>query len=95
MKAILKKYCSLYKTWTKEEKEQWREVQVKGIVSFILVEGILKWGLIASLGFMLAYNSASRVKLDILFTAGMWFLGSILYGYCYWVGTKESYYDNE
>jgi len=94
MIAVLKKYCSLYKTWTKDEKDKWGEVRDKGVARFILIEGILKWGLISSIIFIVSFNTVSTSKLDILFTAGIWFLGSILYGYCFWVGTNASFYEN-
>ena len=94
MRSILKKHSSLYKVWTNDEKEKWNKVQKKGVANFILIHGILKWGLISSIIFIISFNTVSTSKLDILFTAGIWFLASILYGYCIWLGTNASFYEN-
>ena len=92
MDKFLIKYCSLYKNWSCYDAKVWSRQRQKGVAHFIWEVGVLKWGLWACTTFILILHFRDELTFQSFTTACItWFLGSILYGYLYWLGTNLSF----
>ncbi|WP_042147868.1 MULTISPECIES: hypothetical protein [unclassified Pseudoalteromonas] len=86
------RYCSLYKIWNKDSITKWEQQKQAGIVKFILIEGVLKWGLLSTLVFLGMMFSGKNVgHKEIVTTCLIWLIASIVYGYSMWHGTSLAY----
>lgn len=92
MENFFVKYCSLYKSWNNREINKWQESKQKGVISFVFIEGVVRYGIWACAAFVLMLYFRNDLTIKSFSTACMtWFIGSIVYGYLYWVGTSLSY----
>lgn len=92
MKLFLSIYCSLYKVWDQKNISQWEEMKKEGLIKFLIIQGIVKWGILSSAVFISAtYWNKPIIINDILTTISIWLWASISYGYCLWCGTHFSY----
>jgi hypothetical protein len=92
MQKLLAKYCCIYTEWNGENVLKWRAQQTNGIIKFVLVEGVFKWGLISITIFLGLYLNSSAHELTRAWLIGfIWLSLSTFYGICVWFGTKSSF----
>ncbi|GHB66507.1 hypothetical protein GCM10008107_14660 [Psychrosphaera saromensis] len=92
MKKVLIRYCSIYQDWNDDNIEKWNSQRQSGMFKFILIEGVIKWGVTAAFLFIslkLVMNDVG--KMEIMRICFIWLVASLVYGYVYWVGTTASY----
>lgn len=92
MVKFFAKYCSLYKIWDDDSIAKWKNQKQAGIVKFILIEGVVKWGIFSTLTFLsLALTGEEFGSKEIVTTCLIWLIASIVYGYSLWYGTSLAY----
>ncbi|KZN65700.1 hypothetical protein N473_11785 [Pseudoalteromonas luteoviolacea CPMOR-1] len=90
--SFLIKFCSLYKSWDEHSVSKWKSQEKRGMLNFVLVEGILKWGLISSAAFFVLIVSGKEIAASrTLIASAIWLVLSIVYGISIWFGTSLSY----
>ena len=95
MNTFFFKYCSLYKNWNEKNIYKWKHQQESGILKFILIEGIIKWGLIAEIALVGLTIFPGNIELkETILPLLFWFTASIIYSLALWRGTSLSYEEN-
>ncbi|WP_286269695.1 hypothetical protein [Thalassotalea hakodatensis] len=86
------KYCSLYTTWDINSIAKWEHQKQAGIVKFILVEGVIKWGIFSALIFLsITLTGKEFGSKEVITTCLIWLVASIVYGSSLWYGTSVAY----
>ncbi|MDO6428090.1 hypothetical protein Q4489_13805 [Thalassotalea sp. 1_MG-2023] len=86
------RYCSLYKIWDTDSIDKWKRQKQAGIVKFILVEGVIKWGIFSALIFLsITLTGKEFGSKEVVTTCLIWLVASIVYGYSHWYGTSLAY----
>lgn len=91
----LAKFGSFYRDWNNESLAKWERVRKRGMISFVMTFGVMKWG-----GFMLSVftvknfilGSLEILSIDYLVEIFLWFCGGFLFGYVVWRSTEICYY---
>lgn len=92
MKKVLIRYCSLYQDWNDDNIKVWNRQRQGGVFKFILIEGVMKWGVAAALLFILIKLVINDLEqIELMRICFIWLVASVVYGYVYWVGTTASY----
>ncbi|MBN7821196.1 hypothetical protein [Bowmanella yangjiangensis] len=92
LKDLFIKYNTKYQYWDFDEIRQWQDIQEKGLLRFILLEGLIKWGLLSFAIFMTILITTQDISpADIPLIALIWAIVACLYGYSIWLGTQLSY----
>jgi putative flippase GtrA len=92
----LYKIASLSNNWSFEEVNKWKEKRRKGLLNFILTEGILIWGGISLSFFLIASHQSITLQrenplIHVLETASIWLVASVFYSFSVWYCTNVSY----
>ena len=87
---------SLYRKWDCLEVDKWKVHESKGMHRFVIVEGILKWGVTSLACFLILSHQGITLKNDepllhIFLTSIVWMICAICYGLLSWYATKQSY----
>ncbi|ARD43678.1 hypothetical protein A3Q33_04780 [Colwellia sp. PAMC 21821] len=86
------KYCSMYKNWDKNSITIWERRKQEGIVKFVLLEGIVKWGVFSTIIFLSMTITGEELRqVEIVTTCLIWLVASIIYGSSLWYGTSLAY----
>jgi hypothetical protein len=86
------RYCSLYKVWDKNSITKWEYKKQAGIFKFILVEGVVKWGVFSTFIFLsITFFGKEFVLKEAVTTCLIWLIASVVYGFSLWYGTSLSY----
>jgi hypothetical protein len=92
MKKFLSKYACLYPNWDEKSCEQWKKQYTSGLMQFVIKEGVLTYGVIFFICFMLFKIGTDTVtSSSIQITASLWLGGAVIYGLGMWYGTLYSY----
>lgn len=78
----------------KKHFEKWSKTREKGRKNFILVNGLLAWGLpmfLVMTFFVNKPNDAQWSPIFILISAVIWALGGLAFGYFVWGSTERAY----
>lgn len=82
----------MYKIWDRNNISKWERQKQDGIVKFVFLEGIVKWGIFSTLIFLsMSIIGKEFRQEEIVTTCLIWLVASIIYGYSVWHGTSLSY----
>lgn len=96
VKDLFIKYNSKYHYWDNQEVKAWLATKQKGMLRFVLLEGLVKWGLVSFTIFIAILLSATEIALsDIPLIAVVWMLVACLYGCGIWLGTNWSFHRHQ
>ena len=83
------RYCSMYKIWDQNSISKWERQKQEGIVKFVLIEGVVKWGVFSTLIFLSMLITGKELgQEEIVTTCLIWLVASIIYGFSLWHGTS-------
>lgn len=86
------KHFSLFKSWDEQNLQKWHKIKKRGLLFFLLIEGIAKWGLVSLCIFLLVSAISNGLTMQkMMLTGSVWLVMSLLYGFVIWKGT-ECYY---
>ena len=92
LNSLRAKHCTKYKQWNRENQSLWQQHQRDGFLKFVLVEGVLKWGLLSAALFIAMFYAKSGIGMsEVITTCIIWFIAALFYGSCLWRGTDLSY----
>jgi hypothetical protein len=83
---------SIYKNWNNDNTRIWQLTKQKGLLHYVLVEGVLVYGGISFCSFMLfKFFFLEAIGTGAIKTLVLWFTGAVLYGLVTWYATEKSY----
>lgn len=93
---MFKNMLSKYRHWTIAEVNQWESIRRSGMIKFVIMEGVLKWGIFSLVLFLVLSHQtitahAQTPYIHVLKTALIWFVLSIIYGASLWYFTNKSF----
>ena len=92
MANFFAKYCSIYKTWDRNNIPKLERQKQEGIIKFILMEGVIKWGVFSTVIFLgMTLTGKEFIQKEIITTCLIWLIISIIYGLSLWHGTSMAY----
>ena len=74
-----------------KEIEQWSTVRQKGRTRYILLNGMLGWGLFMFVAMNFLVNRGSKEPAMLLVSLAVWMAGGALFGYTNWVMSEKRY----
>ena len=97
MHKILIYSCSLFKDWTDVEVRKWEASKHRGLMRFLLVEGMLKWGVISFIIFSPATFKSITLEAEepvtyFLLSCLVWVIASLCYGAAVWSATNYAFH---
>jgi hypothetical protein len=91
MKNKLTNLFSLYSRWDEDEIQRWEKKYSRGITRFLLLDGVVIWGIPSGMIFMWLTISNGLDTMKFIATVLVWFIAGICYGLVVWQGTSQSY----
>jgi hypothetical protein len=86
------RHCSIYKIWDRNNISKWERQKQEGIVKFVLLEGLVKWGIFSTVIFLSMTITGKEFRQEELVTKSLiWFVASIIYGSSLWYGTSLAF----
>lgn len=87
---------SEHRKWDEEKIKMWEEHRTKGLVCFVIYQGILSWGLISLVIFLILSHQSITLQsenpqLHILGTSLLWLALAVIYGLLTWKHTNASF----
>lgn len=94
------KILSYYRKWTPNEISDWESKRARGMTKFVLVEGVLKWGVVSLILFLIFSHQSITLKtphpqIHMLQTAIIWLGLALFYGATLWHFTNKSFFKNQ
>ena len=87
---------SEYRKWNDKEIQTWRAHRAKGLISYVIYQGVLRWGVTSLVIFLILSHQSITLQsenpqIHLLQTSVIWLVLAVFYGLLTWKHTNASY----